>query len=534
MSDNKFDQHIKDQLDGFHLNYDKSSWDTFNSRLDQEFGTETTTTEDLSFDKNIADKLSNQEIPYNASHWSKLLRRLELEDSVRNRLISLTVMEITAVILILIALWNWKGAEYLNQQNQDPKIPVAAIESDINQTDSDIYQSSYPPLDKANQSYKENDKDIKNNQPSSSEIEPIKINSLSSVLESKDISKGIEKPLPSSTYAVINESSHTSDHMISDTRSVALNYKSTQNNTSDRSDISKNSSSFYIAGDNANVFSPAERVQTSVPSLNTRLDKRDILEASPQIDNDQYVLKVESPELLQRFVLIDILKPKKKLEISMAIVGSPDAYLIRSPDDPVYPYPSYYTDSKGLTGGVLFSAKSKSAEMETGILYSSVEYAPRQINENYSSLGKYYSTSLEDILFNVISVPFNFKLHLNVNPKRSFYMSFGSSFNAIINSNFNISTTEIADPLSPVADSNKNEPELNRKPQIPGALEGGSLLENTFITADLGIGYQQKISDRISLFVQPTIHTHFSAGIGPNKDKLHKLSLFAGAKYNLN
>jgi len=42
------------------------------------------------------------------------------------------------------------------------------------------------------------------------------------------------------------------------------------------------------------------------------------------------------------------------------------------------------------------------------------------------------------------------------------------------------------------------------------------------------------VAPKFSLFVQPTLHTQLTQGIGPNEDSLHKLSLFVGGKYNLN
>jgi len=522
MSENNFDQHIKNQIEGFQIDFDKSNWDAFNSRLDREFGAETTTSEDLSFDNEISKKLTSQKATYNASHWAQLLERLEVEDSIKNRLISLTIMEVTAIFLVILAIWNWKGAEYFNKQkeNNAANIPVAAVIHENLNTESESSFNALLEQEKTNT--------IVPTENATSSVDATSINDLvDDVKVSEKIRSEINTSINNSGRSVtFVESNHTSYN--NEVQSII------STNTSNNK-VQSGSNDLLLSKKKTDVFNGNLLAGSESQKVDATLRHQSEETSVSMLGNNQYVSLNQEESLNPMHVLIDIKKSeRKRFQLAAGLVGSLDAYLIRSPDDPVYPYPSYYTDSKGLTGGGIFSARSKSVEIEFGLLYSSVEYAPRKINENYSSRGRYYTTSLENILFNVISVPVNIKLHFNMNPKSSFYLSLGSSYNAIINSNFNITNTEIAAPLNPVADPFEKEPDLNKKPQIPGALEGGSLLENTFITADVGIGYQHAISSRVNLFVQPTLHTHFSGGIGPNGDRLHKISLFAGAKYNLN
>jgi len=517
MSDNNFDKHIKDQIDGFQLDFDKSNWESLNTRLNEEFGEETTDVDDLSFDKEIADKLSYQEVPYNASHWAKLLERLELEDNLKNRLLSLRVMEVTAVLLFILAMWNWKGAEFIqkHQDNHAAKIPVASIiDTETIQDENPVAIAELIPSS-SNESDNSLIETSKKEEPSNSSAVENK-----AVINEESAISNIAFEGNYEVNSFISESSSPSTLVSIDQNIQAISNATLVNPLSSKR--------------KTDAFNTSVLEDTHQSSLNAQHREQAEIASFATIVNDQYVINSENHNLNEMLVLIDIEKPVNKMILTAGIIGSADAYLIRSPDDPFYEFPSYTTDSKGLTGGLTIAIRTKSAEIETGIMYSSVEYAPRLIEEKYSSLGKYYSTALEDILFNYVTIPINFKMHFNVTSNSSFYIQVGSSFNTIINSNFNITTTEIAAPLNPVADPFLNEPDVNRRPQVPGALEGGSLLDNTFITADLGIGFQQKVASKVNLFVQPTLQTNFSSGVGPNNDKLHKISLFAGAKYDLN
>ncbi len=474
MAKNNFDSEIKDIMSNWKEDYNSDHWDNLNAKLDNEFGPDDTSDFDHEFDQSIIEKIKGQQVPFESKNWEILEKKLDQERFVKKRVINVAILQFIIVFLLLLTLWNWKGAAIV-QDHQERKAQETAMLFAFDQKQESFYNQFATDLSEHRIQSEANFE----NQYWISQLDEI------------DFYPGITRPNAESLKKlVINNSLLIKEE---DQNSIITN---------EDLDLAKEDTEKLLA------FDPIETLSTS-PIHNTEVQK------------------------LSENVLINFTQKKKKFDFALGGSFSPDLYVIRSPDDPIYENSGHYSETYGLSGGLIFTARKKALEIETGLLYSSVRYQPREIKEIYESAGRAYETSLQDIFFNVISAPLHFKRHISIGKNSSFYAFGGGSFHAIINSNFDIHNAVI-EPLSPTAESAFHEPDLSRKDFEPGILEGGSIFDNTYLTVDLGIGFQQMVANRLSFYVQPTLYAQYSDGIGPNEDKLHKLSVYLGAKYNLN
>jgi hypothetical protein len=70
-----------------------------------------------------------------------------------------------------------------------------------------------------------------------------------------------------------------------------------------------------------------------------------------------------------------------------------------------------------------------------------------------------------------------------------------------------------------------------------GIFEGGRIRDNFFISGAFGIGAAQHLFHNLNLFTQAMYNRHLLSaerGVGPNKDKIHTLSVQGGIRFSLN
>jgi len=490
MANNNFDKHIKDQLSKMKEEYDSSSWDSMNSRLDEVFGAEETSKLDNEFDQNIYEKLDGHQLEFQSADWEKLSEKLDEEKSVRRRIINIALLQFVVVFLVFLSLWNWKGAEIVHE-HKERQAEKSALQFAFAQQQENFYNQFLL--------------DLESKRSLSTKKTPLL--GIDMIISKARLSAAKTISIDDIEQSTLNLLRSARDF---DRQSMILAVDAS---------VPETEGQFVLASDKKSEINTYQEIDKLSPLA--KLDQ--------ELDYDN-ALDLNRPKSM----LLHLEKDKNKLILSLGAAFSPDLYVIRSPTDPVYHHSGHYSDSFGLSGGVTFSARRKSLELESGILYSSVSYKPREVIEPFQSNGRAYETSLEDILFNVVSVPMQLKKHINIGKNSSFYTVAGASFHAIINSNFDIHLEQI-DVLEPLTEGSfNNKPELDKKDFDPGIFEGGSLFDNAFATADLGIGFEQLVANKFSFYVQPTLHTQWTNGIGPNKDKLHKLSVYLGAKYHFN
>lgn len=225
------------------------------------------------------------------------------------------------------------------------------------------------------------------------------------------------------------------------------------------------------------------------------------------------------------------LKPfRKKTLLSAAMFGGSDYNQIITPANEETRTDAFSRYALGYGGGILFSAERGRWELGTGLIYAAKPYNPRQIVKYQGSLDKgYTAASFNQVALDIINIPFHARYNFFLHKRSRLYAVVGGSLQVAASASYFITTTS-SGPLKPemrdaLFDNTSG-----------GILEGGSLKENGYITGNLGLGVEHFMSDRWSVFAQPTYqHSlgHFSDGFGPSRDRINTLSLWMGIRVRI-
>lgn len=217
---------------------------------------------------------------------------------------------------------------------------------------------------------------------------------------------------------------------------------------------------------------------------------------------------------------------KSSFFVNMKAVSGAEINRVTSPMDLENKLLAFDRLEPGLSGGILFEFGEGIWSFETGVIYSSKIYSPRSTSVySGSPLNGFFRKSMEDIHLNIINIPFNARKEILELNKLKLYGIVGVSLQVAYTTNYDLKF----DPLSGQGSStvvNLSE----------GWLEGGSFKDNGYLTINFGMSFERELSDRWTIFVQPTYqHTGimFGKGIGPDYDRIQTLSLFSGIKVNL-
>lgn len=167
----------------------------------------------------------------------------------------------------------------------------------------------------------------------------------------------------------------------------------------------------------------------------------------------------------------------------------------------------------GHSSGVSVAFGNGKWETETGLDYTFVSYpssyTPQEVPSN---------VELKDMEYNLISVPVTFSYTFKEDAKSKAYVKLGGSLNMNLQSNYDY----------------KSSTDERYLLDNSGLFSKGNFFDNTFINAQVGIGVEKKMTQNISLFIEPSYrYPLFGMRLGPNDNKIASLSLNLGAKVSL-
>lgn len=249
-------------------------------------------------------------------------------------------------------------------------------------------------------------------------------------------------------------------------------------------------------------------------------------------------LEINDDELIDLAYVNPIKTSKTSKPSRFGIYGSLNNIQINTPFDKVYNLKSYSNSIADKEFGfTLGKSIAKNVEIETGMGYNSVAYTPDEVDElNGSFEDTQYKTNISKVSFNIVSVPLFLKYYFANYKDLSFYAIGGLKTNYILSTDYEVDKTLTnRDRNNPASFSEGiAEFKLLEKEFNVGLIDGGNILDNFFITADIGVGIEQNFGDVFSLNFQTKYARYMSTnGIGPNVDKLHNGSFSLGLKYTL-
>ena len=237
--------------------------------------------------------------------------------------------------------------------------------------------------------------------------------------------------------------------------------------------------------------------------------------------------------------------PIKEENTYVSFSVGPKMNLINSPFDPVYEIDPYNVINTNFNISAKVQKEIGPIELYAGLGYTNTSYVPRLVDEIYEPREKQFNVaSLENIKFKTFNVPVGVKHNVIETEKYQIYATAGVDMNIIADSEYIIQDVPIGERFQPTgpppATSSKNEPvnsnaKLSQKEFNKGILSGGSLKDNLYATASVGLGLNWNLSNRSGIFIEPR-YSHFisSKGIGPNADRVHGVSVDLGFRYQLN
>ena len=507
MNNKEFDDIIKKKLESLNSLGGDDAWDLFKEKWDNESNPdssiENTSPEDQDLDQKIKMDMQDLRVPFNSKHWIILKEKLELEALFKKKLFVAKCVELLILALLVLGILNlWPI------QNEIHQIPVYDMPM----------VASVPVSKETAEQHKLN-------------VQKNKAKQQLALTQTINKTKVIARSTIPSLSKLMSFNSSGSNGMTSkkETR------KPLKSNGSLKSSSVKEFSELFPFLD-VKEKNNEERAASNSDATRPLIIAQSLEQNSSLIEIPKRPTGFPELELNQR--------PKKNKENSyVSFAVGPRVNLINSPFDPVYGFDPYNTINTNFNISAKLHKEIGPLELFAGLGYTNISYEPRLVDEIYEPRESEFNvTTLENIKFKTFNVPLGVRLDLINAEKYQIYTLAGVDINVIADSEYEIQDVPIGSrapgfaPAPPPPRNSANEnAKLSQKDFNLGILSGGSLKDNLFASASVGLGLNMNISSKTGIFLEPK-YSHFisSIGIGPNEDKLHGLSIDLGVKYLLN
>jgi len=505
----EFDRNIREKLENLTPGFNAGSWDKLQDRLDSEDA-------QSEWDAQLSQRLRQIERPYNRASWMALAERLDLEEKRLNGIYGAKAKE-----LLFMALLLWSTTQFLSFPAQRP-------------TPHQAYQQTQqgtplPPVSSNN----------------TDQLWPsVSPSDAASTGQTATSVKKIADSTPEQTMQAGVAPGETAENLLLPTFA-----------TTPLLDRNPQSGNVYFLPELQLL--PALRnepkapvaleffAEAPVPS-EAYVPANGLLEATSPIATSGMPHLLPERALPLEKALQQHPLPRKRF-VRVGMMGASDYNRIITP--PVRVNTDIVTLDRyaiGYSGGITVGFESGRWEVETGFIYTAKRYYPLQVLYIEGSLKDgIFGGGIKQTEFDIIQVPLNFRYNFLSRDRWRIYGLAGASLHLVAQANY-----YIAD-LADYTDQNQNFPpprtgggrNENERPEglenqdfQQGFLEGGSLLDNSYIGVNIGAGVERYMSPRWSLFAQPTYYHSLyypNKGLGPVNVRIHTMSLFMGVKVRM-
>jgi hypothetical protein len=455
------------------------------------------------------DKLADLSAPFRAAHWELMAKRLEEEFSLRHKLYKYKVAEIGLMLLLLLTIARYLPyAADLYQQKQEEQ-----EQQEFKAATSPAVQMERPTAEAANPQALLQDSKQGNEAVSSPKTA---------------VSK--HKNSNSSTFADLGEKEIPANSISEPGRTVAKFEKPvTEIHSRPLVEIASQLPAKPFAEKlegNGVSDAAAPAITTSVMG---KADFLDLLDA-----------QLVDTKTSKDFPILKAIPFEKQKQVRFSLFASTDLNYVFTPTtnldvfDTLVRVDNDTAFALGYGGGILASFKMNRWEVQTGGVYSFRRYAPNTPKFTIETVGYYISEDFRGIQQDMLQVPLNMQYHFKNSGNWRFYGLAGASGYFITNVVYEIAFKREPTFALMAPPSNETRTLRDEKEFPKGLFDGGSLSDNFYLTANLGLGVERYISPRWSLFFQPNYHHYLmSEGVGTNKDKFYTLSFYLGTKVSL-
>lgn len=538
-SKHDFDEFVRGRMQDVEAEGQPLGWDLLADRLSKEEGGTAAADEKL-MEAVVFEKMSQMEAPFEPAHWNKLETRLNEEYRFVNKIIRYKSLELSLFLLLIALFVNYYPQ---NTNLKDKKVPLGtpAIASDIEikETTTSISNSTGQDIATSESSKRAS----KTEGLQSGDTPTVNIADHTSAKQSNggqvaphDIAAA--KPIAAASTSTVNEAAPELDQPNTNTFSLLASLQKPslltqelnallpqhQSPLRQSSMIQQPISEVKLEEDKAGLDLNLWAALTPVPGL----------AIAPYTDDLNAIAEI-TPSPRERFV-------------RFGVQGSSDFNRVITP-------PTFVNGKRheldryalGYSGGITFSWGNKKWEMESGLIYFSKKYLPLPLSEiDYSLTNGISGEELKSFEYDMVSIPLNFRHHFIPNGKWRFYYTAGVSMHTVMQADYFVKSPTRPQPVGPPSNfgapippnNNNTKAGVEKSAFTKGLLQGGGFEQNTFFTANLGIGLERYISHRTSLFAQPQYqHTVLylvdNGGVGPFQDKINTMRLIFGMRVKL-
>lgn len=189
----------------------------------------------------------------------------------------------------------------------------------------------------------------------------------------------------------------------------------------------------------------------------------------------------------------------------------------------------YSTSSNGYGGGVAIGYRIGKWGVEAGLSYHKKQYRPEKEIEIYgNTVSGFYTSYAQNVSADVVSVPVKVTRRVAQFGQTTAHATAGVTTNFVVDKNYEYGSTFHPGQSPPNSSaSGDQKPKLRKNGQ--GILENGSLSDNVYASADVGLRVEHPVGRRFAAFVEPAYRLGLGQqNIGPKPVKINTFSVQAG------
>lgn len=507
--DKSFDQIIKEKLQGIQPKFEAQSWDLFEQKLETREAN-TPQVDNTLLDRVIYDRLFSYEVPYDASTWKLLSARLDEELNFTTQILRYKAIELVMMLLAIFTLFQYLP-EIKNNQVQTNSHSINTTEQiEMNGETTVINKEETKSLVGNPQSPSKNDiHSASVPEPTSTVKTAITQNSQSLVVPP------VEQLFPS--------------HLTSKSD------RENQNAIPIHVDIEK---------------SKAENLQQDFTIDEPK--SYSLLEPFNTIASRGFHLLDFEEEALQ----LPIIKPLRlrKSRVTIGIFGSINYDIISLPPlegDKKEAIPRY---ARSYAGGLNVNIEKRKWGLGLGAIYSVKSYKTDLEITTGGIEADFLQVNLAGVKLQLLEIPLQLHYNILAANRWRMYVFGGPNIQLLFSGNYfgknEHFVRRIVAPSQPGQSGTNIEPV--EKDDISGISAGllhqGSFKDNVYLAGRVGFGIERRVSQKWSLFAQPTYQfpiKHWNEGfgfelenaqyegIGSLREKFKTLSLVFGLKVGI-
>jgi hypothetical protein len=552
--DTDFDKNLAEKLANIEVPYVAANWFDMSDRLDELEHSET------SFDALIRQRLDNVQPTMPDNHWALMEEKLEETFSWRRKIVRYKVVEVALILLTLFTVGNALDLPFDSVRSTDnsasPKIEATILKSkkdDLKKTTPEKAKetkSFYNPTDWRNRPATPNNTSNKpivatDNVNGSAVSNPIVVQSASNVgKKSVDIlSNPIAVQLENNTQNESYSNATNSEAQVTEPITLATaNLRSENLINTEGGELTELQMRKVAALGKVTDGQEANQDVASIAA--TVLNPMDVLK--PSLLNTQvYDENIVFPKSKDK---------KAKWRLNSFVLPIADLVSSYSIQSRVKTAQSQKVANLGV--GVAAGYKKGRIEIETGLSYLDKKYDLPNIEVTTGSLLRGFTTEKpQNLRLSIVSIPLSMNVLAKETRRWSIYARVGAALNTILKSEGSQFVTKSLDSTIPKSsfydpttvsssqkgNTNINVYEANDYPKgirekgffKNGKWINGGLRENTYLTANIGVGVEYRLTNNVDIYFQPTVDYHFGGGIGTLNDRIHSFSVQGGVKTKL-